>query len=169
MARTQTLSRPAAPRGTTPYNPFPPNIDMAEAQISATPSPQGFVAMLRAYRSTGGIEQSADLDCLLGTPYVGIRVSLSRLVMSGEIFGFEWRDTFWVPMFQFNLCDMSVRGRPRQVRAVLDREYDRWGLAAWFAQAQPSLSYLCPADAMDMNLPAVLAMARADRREARYN
>ncbi len=35
---------------------------------------------------------------------------------SGRIFGFEGQGNFWVPMFQFELRDLSIRQAPRTVR-----------------------------------------------------
>lgn len=61
-------------------------------------------------------------------------VDLARFIDSGEVFGFEWRDTFWVPMFQFELRDLSLEPRPRQVLTELPAQYDGWMLAAWFAR-----------------------------------
>jgi hypothetical protein len=140
-----------------------------EDAIGASPNTRGFVAMLAAYRSTGGIERGADLAWLLDEyPDMGPG-SLASLVMSGEVFGFEWRDTFWVPMFQFDQRDMSVKQGPKQVRLALDMEFDRWALSAWFAQGNGCLRGKRPVDVITPNLSAVVAAACMDRHRGAQN
>ncbi len=143
--------------------------DARQEPIGSQPNAHGFVAMLAAFRSSGGIERAADLEWLLDDQPDAQEGALSKLIMSGEIFCFEWHDTVWVPMFQFDLREMGVRARPQEVRAALDREFDRWGLAAWFAQRHPGLAHMSPVDMIDVNLPAVLQAARADRGQGRHD
>jgi hypothetical protein len=50
------------------------------------------------------------------------------------VFSFDWRRTYWVPMFQFDLTDLSVRAGLQQVIAEFDNSFDNWKLAMWFTQ-----------------------------------
>jgi hypothetical protein len=140
-----------------------------DERIGDMPNAHGFVTMLAAYRATGGVERAADLAWLLDDRPGHMQGTLSQLIMSGEIFCFEWHETVWVPMFQFDLREMGVKSRPQEVRAVLGREMDRWGLAAWFAQRHPHLSGASPVDMLDVNLPAVLRVAQVDHNLARHD
>jgi hypothetical protein len=159
-----------------PLTGLPP---VGRSQIGDAPSAEGFVAMLGLYRHTGGIERAADLAWLLDESSAAPGAALAGaphepgymadLIKSGAVFGFRWRDTFWVPMFQFDLRDMSVKSSPRDVRVALAREYNPWGLAAWFAQSHAQLTYMSPVDMLDVNLPAVLHVAHTDRRLNRRN
>lgn len=131
--------------------------------IGATPNSRGFTALLLAYRATGGAVRRGELVRLLETHRPADLSSLARLIVSGGIFSFEWCNTSWVPMFQFEPCDLSIRQGPRKVLGELATVFDRWTLAAWFAQPNSWLKGFRPVDLLASNLPAVFAAARADR------
>ena len=131
--------------------------------IGGVPNSRGFRALLWAYRATGGAARGEALVGLLQARRRGDLASLTRHIVSGEIFSFEWRHTFWVPMFQFEPGDLSIKHGPRKVLAELVTVFDSWSLAAWFAQPNSWLKRQRPVDLLDSNLPAVFAAARADR------
>ena len=127
------------------------------------PSSLGFVAMLTAYRPTGGTARSEDLGRLLENRPYGDSMSLTRLVDAGEVFGFEWRNAFWIPMFQFDLRDLSVKPGPRKVLAEFAGVLNGWALASWFAEPNTWLNGARPVDKIDADLTAVVDAARTDR------
>lgn len=127
------------------------------------PTDRDFVAMRAAYQATGGIASGDDLVRSLEEHQQGDFMSLARLVIAGEIFSFEWRESFWVPMFQFNLKDLTVNPGHRRVLAELATDFDGWSLANWFAQPNSWLNGHRPVDQLDSHLWAVVAAARADR------
>lgn len=131
--------------------------------LGSLPSDGGFVAMRAAYRGTGGVARGDDLARLLEDRGRGGSASLAGLIDGGAVFGFDWRRDFWIPMFQFELRDLSLKTAPHEVLAELAAEFDGWNLAAWFAQRNSWLNERRPVDVLDANLPAVLAAARADR------
>ena len=90
-------------------------------------------------------------------------MGLTRLIESAEVFGFEWRRDLFVPMFQFDLPDLTVRPESRRVLAELLPALDPWSLAVWFGQPNSSLHGQRPLDLLDSDLPAVLEVARMDR------
>lgn len=149
---------PAVRSGASPAHP----VHEADT-IGATPNSRGFTALLSAYRATGGAVRRDELVRLLDAHRPADLSSLARLIVSGGIFSFEWRNTSWVPMFQFEPCDLSVRQGPRKVLGELATVFDRWTLAAWFAQPNSWLKGFRPVDLLASNLPAVVAAARADR------
>lgn len=131
--------------------------------IGDTPNSRGFTVLLSAYQATGGALRRGELARLLETRRRADLSSLAGLIVSGGIFSFEWRNTLWVPMFQFEPCDLSIKQGPRKVLGELATVFERWTLAAWFAQPNSWLKGLRPVDLLDSNLPAVFAAARADR------
>jgi hypothetical protein len=155
------------------YPPFPldpplglmgrPHHHHAQGDVSATPSSTGFTAMLQAYRATGGTARGDDLARLLQDRPHGGYVSLARLIATRKVFSFEWRNTYWVPMFQFDLADLSLRPGPQQVMGELNSEFDDWRLAVWFTQPNAWLHGGKPVDVLDTKLKAVIEAARADR------
>lgn len=53
-----------------------------------------------------------DLCRLLADQCRGDFVSLARYIAGGDIFGFDWHRSFWIPMFQFDLADLTVFAQP---------------------------------------------------------
>lgn len=131
--------------------------------IRRVPSDRDFVAMRTGYRATGGIARGDDLARLLEDTQSGDLTSLARLIATGEVFGFEWHGSFWVPMFQFELRDLSAKPSVRQVQRELAQVFDGWTIAVWFAQRNSWLDEQRPVDLLDTQFPAVLRAARADR------
>ena len=131
--------------------------------VDRRPSSAGFATLLGAYRSSGGTARGDDLARLRADHHRGGYVSLARLIAAGEVFGFEWRQTLWIPMFQFDPRDLSIKPALRQILAELAVDFDSWGLAAWFANGNTWLDGQRPLDLLDRDLPAVVDAARADR------
>lgn len=122
-----------------------------------------FLAMRDAYRRTGGLARGDDFARLLEDQRRGDFVSLAKLIAAGEVLAFEWRDARWIPMFQFNLGDLSIKPAPRRVLGELAKTFDGWSLAVWFVEPNSWLSHRRPVDLIEAELPAVLEAARADR------
>jgi hypothetical protein len=160
-------SRPAPPPDLAPRGVWPRWVDhttsTVDEDIEALPTDRDFLAMRTIYRATGGMARSDDLSRLLADHRSADCLSLARLVLLGDVFGFEWRDVFWIPMFQFDLRDMSVKHNPRTVVNELATEFDGWTIALWFSEANHWLGEARPVDLLEANLPAVLKAARADR------
>ncbi len=131
--------------------------------IDARPSSAGFAALLGAYRSSGGSGRGDGLARLLEERCRGDCVSLARLIGSGAAFGFEWRGTLWIPMFQFDARDLAVKAGVRKALAELAADFNGWDRAAWFASGNTWLGGHRPVDLLDTDLPAVIGAARADR------
>ena len=138
-------------------------LEAPEEEISSVPSSRGFKALLAAFQATGGAARGDKLAGLMADHQLGTLASLARNIVSGEILSFEWRHNFWVPMFQFELDDLSLKKGPRKVLAELVRVFEPWAIAAWFAQPNSWLKCQRPVDLLDSNLSAVFAAARADR------
>ncbi|MEO8807568.1 MAG: hypothetical protein ABI433_15920 [Burkholderiaceae bacterium] len=94
---------------------------------------------------------------------LGNFIGLARLIANGDVFGFEWRGVMWIPMFQFELRDLSVKPATHQVLAELGSGFDDWSCATWFARPNPCLNFRIPVDLLAADLPGVLQAARTDR------
>ena len=136
--------------------------DLGERSI-APPNDRDFAMMRTAYAATGGIARASDLARLREEDRRAYCMSLEKLIALGWVFGFEWRGTFWVPMFQFELHDLRIRPGPRQVLAEVASVRDGWSLAVWFVRPCPRLDARSPVDLLDSNLPEVVQAARDDR------
>ena len=122
-----------------------------------------FDALRHACLAFGGLARGDDLARLLEDRARGDFVSLARLIVSGRIFGFEWQRSFWIPMFQFDLDDLTVRRDLKPVVDELSGAFDGWRLAAWFVEPNDWLKQGRPIDLLDSNPSEVMQAARADR------
>ena len=168
MNAVRTVSLPMPLRDSPAYSPWGDAMRhltrVLIGRLGGPPSHRAFMAMLNAFRASGGTAREGDLarcleDC-------GAHFRLPELLASGTAFGFEWRHSLWIPMFQFDLHDLhdlSVKPGPQQVLAELGTEFDGWKLATWFGQLSCWLNGRRPVDLVDSNLPAVLHAARLDR------
>jgi hypothetical protein len=126
----------------------------------------GFAALLVSFRATGGLVPGDALAKLLQDQGRGDTALLARWIVSGRVFGFAWSGDFWLPMFQFELHDMSLRRSVQQVRAEWGSDGSGWEMARWFAWPNFKLGGRRPVDLLEHDLPAVLGAARADHRLA---
>jgi len=125
------------------------------------PSGRGFIALLEAFRATGGTAPGEIVGRLLEEHQVGNAVSLAKLIYTGQAFGFEWRDSLWIPMFQFDANDLALKASAQNVRAELPSLWSGWQVASWFAAPNARLDGHSPADRFDSDLEAVLKAAQA--------
>ncbi len=140
-----------------------PEVRGVTSAAAARASHAEFRALQAAYRPTGGLARGDDLVRLLEDWQQGDHVSLARLIVARAVFGFKWHGQFWIPMFQFELHDLSIKMAHRQVLVELAPVFDSWSLAVWFAQPNSWLCGQSPVNVLGNNLPAVLDAARADR------
>lgn len=152
-----------APPEVPPARWFTPCLTAPEEQLSDLPSSLGYIGLLAAFRASGGTARADDLERLLEYRRSADGAHLSELVAGGGVFGFQWRHCLWIPMFQFDLADLSIRSGPQAVLRELSGDFDGWTRAAWFARPTAWLQGRRPVDLLASNLNAVLGAARADR------
>jgi hypothetical protein len=144
-------------------NPFycvaPLTVDGLDADPDC-PSGRGFIALLEAFRATGGAAPAAVLGRLLDEHPVDDLAGLAELLACGRLFGFEWRDSLWIPMFQFAADGLVLHGGAREVRAELPSHWSAWTVATWFAAPNAQLRGCRPADLLDAGLADVLSATR---------
>jgi hypothetical protein len=128
---------------------------------SDVPNGRGFIALLEAFRATGGTAPGEIVGRLLEEHQAGTAVSLAKRIYTGQVFGFEWRASLWIPMFQFDADDLSLKGGAQQVRAALPALWSGWAVASWFAAPNALLGGHLPANRLDPDLDSVLRAARS--------
>lgn len=133
--------------------------------LACPPTGPGFIALLEAFRATGGTAPGDVLARLLEDHCIDDAVSLAKRVHTGQVFGIEWRGSLWIPMFQFAPDDLSINASAQQVRAALPRLWSGWAVASWFATPSSALGNQRPVDLLASSFPAVLAAA-STRQEA---
>ena len=131
--------------------------------VSHYPTPLGFVALLAAYRPTGGVVRADDLSRYVRSDEPGHLTNLARRLVSGAILSFSWRQTLWVPLFQFEARSSSIRPAVARVMDELQGAFDCWELAVWFVQPNSSLKELLPLDLLGKQDDELLQAARIDR------
>jgi hypothetical protein len=129
--------------------------------VGDAPSGCGFIALLDAFRASGGTVPGEIIGRLLEDHRAGNGVSLAKCLYTGQVFGFEWRSSLWIPMFQFNADDLSIKPGPQRVRAELPSLWTGWMLASWFAAPNARLDARRPVDLLDSDLDAALRAARS--------
>jgi hypothetical protein len=127
----------------------------------AFPCGRGFITLLEAFRATGGTAPQEVLAPLLEEHKLSSASSLAKLLYSGQIFCFPWRSSHWVPMFQFDACDLAVNDGAQKVRAALPSLWTGWALASWFATPNANLEGSAPVDRLDADLVEVICAARS--------
>lgn len=127
------------------------------------PCEREFTALREAYRASGGTVRRDALSRVLQGLEGAPEETLGKLLVTDEVFSFEWRTVHWVPLFQLDLRDMSIKPRPRRVAAELSDVFDGWALAVWFCHPNARLRNQRPVDLLDSRLSSVLSAARADR------
>lgn len=135
----------------------------AHGVFGDTPDISGMRSLDRICRTSGGIARADDLARLIENCRGEDLVTLSRLLSQRAVFAFGWHGVLRVPMFQFDLLDLSVRVGPRRVLAALGEVFDGWTLAVWFARPNGWLQGQRPMDLSDTNTERVIHAARADR------
>ena len=125
------------------------------------PCGPGFIALLEAFRATGGTARGEILGRLLEDHRIGDAVRLAKLIYTGQAFGCEWRDSLWIPMFQFDANDLVLKASVQSVRAELPSLWSGWQVASWFAAPNARLDGHTPADRLDSDLEGVVQAAAA--------
>jgi hypothetical protein len=138
-------------------------IDRDSHVFGDRPTARDFDALMAAYMWSGGLARHQEVALRLQESYGGTPTTLQRLINSHAVFAFDWRGSLWLPMFQFERPEMSVKPAVRQVLAELGGIFDGWSLAVWYLQQNIWLEDRRPLDLIDRHPAAVLAAARGDR------
>jgi hypothetical protein len=122
-----------------------------------------FVNLLNAFRESGGLARANEVASQFQRRSAQDISVLGGLLLKRQAIAFEWHSKLWMPLFQFNPSDMSLRAGLADILAELVVVYNDWDLASWFAKPNPWLSEGLPADTLAVAAPQVLWAARAER------
>ena len=122
-----------------------------------------FVAMLDAYRSSGGLARAPEVIALFKRCQGPSVATLASWIAERDVICFEWDTQAWLPLFQFDRRLLRPDPQLQPVFAELTCVYDQWDIGAWFARPNRWLGDCTPVDVRVFDLPAVLHAARADR------
>lgn len=132
-------------------------------ELGGFPNQDNFAALALAYQSSGGIFRAEDLVRLAALGNGKDRTELIRSITSGQILSFQWRQSYWVPIFQFEIGGTVQKNCARQVILELTDTFDDWEKVVWFVQPNVWLEGARPLELMERQLPDVMHAARADR------
>lgn len=122
-----------------------------------------FVAMLPAFRPSGGLATGAEIgDRVVARRPDGLS-ELARQIAARNLISFEWNASRWLPMFQFDPVTMHMDDGARAVARELTGFMDGWEIAMWFAAPHGALRGALPVDILKKDLDATIDAARLDR------
>ena len=126
-----------------------------------------FDAMSTAFRQHGGFVSGDEVSHRLRRCAKRLPSTIEHWIACREILNVWWRDQTLMPMFQFDLENMSIRPACAAVVDELKTVFDDWELSLWFATPNIWLADAVPAAVITVDRFAVLQAARADRFIAR--
>jgi hypothetical protein len=142
------------------YGPHP--VNLSAQRVDQICSDHQFIALLEAYRRSGGLARGQEMLARVQSCKPGGDVALAEWVVHRKVICFDWQDKMWLPLFQFSKLDMMPLAGLDQVLAELVPKYEPLAVAKWFAQAHPWLANETPADRLPSDLAAVLHAARTE-------
>ncbi len=158
LARTPIESRALRlAHGATPVAPGLPGYGCT------LPIDAQFIDMLASFRGCGGVARTDEaLAWLDGEVEQGLS-KLARWIAQRQVVSFEWQAQTWLPLFQFDRRDMSIRPELAPIVGELRGVLDASELATWFSRPNSTLEGLSPAEAFQDDPISVLQAARTDR------
>lgn len=152
-----------------PAPPPPPPIDFGGPRAAPAQNADlvlcdhEFVAMLNAYRHSGGLARVEELVTMVQRRSDSGVSTVARWIVDRSVICFGWQAQWWVPLFQFDRPEMMLCPHLGAVFAELRGVLDPWQLARWFVQPNDSLDGRMPVDVLPRQPLEVIAAARADR------
>lgn len=119
-----------------------------------------FLRLLAAYRVSGGLAPGSEIAAR--RPSTGLS-ALGRAIAVGEVIGLQWAGQHWLPVFQFERGDISVRPPVRVVLTELAELLDEEERIQWFVQPNAWLDDASPLQLLATDFSRVHDAARALR------
>jgi hypothetical protein len=120
-------------------------------------------AMEDAFRTAGGIVSADELVMRLIRCTDQPISKLARWIVEHKVLSFSWRTHTALPLFQFDLANMTIHPSVTTVIDELVPALSDWDIAVWFAQPNPWLAGAAPVDVMERDVHGLLDAARAER------
>lgn len=132
-------------------------------QTQTGPPDWQFIAMLDAYRESGGLMRAPELARMWQRHGISGTDLLAHWILKRKVISFEWQATIWLPMVQFNRSTMTLVPGFEEIQAELAAVYNDSDVAQWFSLPNTWLADRSPANALVSAAPEVLIAARAER------
>lgn len=123
-------------------------------------SDSDFMALLAAYRPSGGIARSGEIA---GRAAGAGPLQLARQINERSALSFEWYDENWLPVFQFEPATPTVKPAIQILVDELSGALGGWELAHWFVQPNTWLGEAAPLPVLHSQFARVHEAARALR------
>lgn len=78
-----------------------------------------FIALLEGYRCSGGLARGQEVFALAQRCQPNQVQRLANWIVNAEVICFDWQAKMWLPLFQFDSCDMTPQPGLDQVLAAL--------------------------------------------------
>ena len=156
-----------APSSAGSRSPFPNGGCGGHCDIRARLDGRDFEAMSHAFRPHGGFVDGNEVVRRLRRQSDQPLSTLGRWIASRGVVNVSWRDQILMPLFQFDLEDMSIRPACTRIAGELKDVFDDWELALWFAAPNAWLDFAAPVALVASDEFAVRQAARTDRFIAR--
>ncbi len=122
-----------------------------------------FVALLNAYRGSGGMVRGGEVLALFGRRGACDLAQLARRMLERQVIAFEWQSQTWLPWFQFNALDLGTHAALAPMLVELNAIYSPWELASWFVQRNDLLDMRTPVEVFSCDPDAVQHAACTQR------
>ena len=124
---------------------------------------QQFLAMLDAYRDTGGLARKAEVLAQLQMRAAPEADMLDTWILRRQVICFQWQSQDWLPWFQFSSFTLEPDPQLKPLFDELADVHKPLEMADWFAQPNSWLAGRAPVDTLLSDLTAVMHAARAER------
>lgn len=119
-----------------------------------------FLDLLAAYRRSGGLATGSEIAAR--RPGVGL-AELARFIARRELISLDWGGHRWLPVFQFEDGDVTVRESVSALVEELSVALDDWELTQWFVDPNSWLNGATPLQLVHDDFARVHDAARALR------
>lgn len=147
-ARVATASTPP-----TTHRPQPTPVE---------PSDRLFIELLDAYRCCGGLARRSEVAGRVARRRPDGAAWLEDCLRRRALIALDWHSASWLPLFQFEPSDMSLREAVCRPSAQLGAVMDGWELAVWFVRPQCLLQHRPPLALLDTQPELVMDAARQE-------
>jgi hypothetical protein len=122
-----------------------------------------FIALLDAFRSTGGIERAEHVALQMHATGICNRLTFDQWMVDGRLLNIDWCGSTWLPLFQFQSRGRDIHPGLEPILSALRPFMSRWELAQWFAEPNAWLEERRPAEVLASDSLAVEQAACAAR------
>lgn len=122
-----------------------------------------FASMKTSFHLHGGMATGDELALELSSRVDQPTSRLAVWIFGRRVLSVRWQGETFVPMFQFDRADLSIRKVVSDVIDELRTPFDSWELALWFTEPNLWLGGAMPVELVVKDERAVLGAARADR------